>query len=275
MSEKNAYESDESPQSQKTSSRGSAVTINVGLPHILLAAGASLLVLSVMLTSYFSLFIGIAFIFWGGVLLYVAPSKQVPLELLVATSKPILHEIHKTLSDQNLESKGVYLPPGCVEDPESVMIYVSLDPRAPLPGRVVPRKRLPSFELKEGLLLTPPGFALSNLFEKKLKASFTKMNLKTLKEELPKSLTESWEIVEDAEMLLGQDLVIFESRKDMLEELHQEAVRLNIHETIGYALSSAIACAIAKAAGSPVIIEGEGHDSEKETTRIVYRILEG
>ena len=273
MSGKNADESDESHPSGKTSN--SVMTVNVEFPHILLVAGALSLAISVAITSYFPLFIGLALIFWGGILLYIAPSRQVPLELLVAPSTPILSEIHKTLSDLKLASKGVYLPPRYLEDPEAVLIYVSRDPEAQLPRRVETKKGSPSFELAKGLLLTPPGFSLSKLFEKKLKTSFTRMNLKTLKEELPKSLTESWEIVEDAEMRLGQDSVIFESRKDILEELHQEAVRLNIHETIGYALSSAIACAIAKTTGRPVIIEEEEHDSEKETTRIVYRILEG
>ena len=272
MSGKNMDELDESRPS--TEAGNSVITINLTIPYIMLAAGALSLAVSFAITSYFLLFIGLALIFWGGILNYVAPSRQVPLELLVATATPLLSEIHRTLSDLNLTSKGIYLPPKYLEDPESVLIYVPFDPEAPLPRYLEKKTSDRDLELKKGLLLTPPGFSLSKFFERRLKTSFTRMNLKTLKEKLPKSLIESWEIVEDAKMSLDRDSVIFESRKDILDELHKEAVRLNINETVGYALSSAIACAIAKASGRPIIIEREEYDSEKETTKTVYRMLE-
>jgi hydroxymethylpyrimidine/phosphomethylpyrimidine kinase len=60
----------------------------------------------------------------------------------------------------------------------------------------------------------------------------------------------------------------------VFEGLCKETRKLErTHETVGCPLSSAIACALAKATGKPITIEKELQDPDG-STRIQYRLLE-
>ena len=124
-----------------------------------------------------------------------------------------------------------------------------------------------------GILLTPPGLGLSKLFEKKLGKSFTEIDLQDVQKELPK-LFEKLDIAKNTYIQTEENSVTVELGNHIFKGLCEETRKLEkTHETVGCPLSSAIACALAKATGKLVTIEKE-MQSLDGSTRIQYRLLE-
>jgi hypothetical protein len=247
--------------------------INRIIAFLTLLTGIALLVLSAFYTSLVSAVIGLALTFWGSILLYITPTKHVPLGLLTAVAFPNLANIEKLLIDSNLNEKGVYLPPKYLKDFESSLVFIPSHSEKGLPKpEEVDEDKLFS-KNPRGLLLTPPGLTLSKLFEKELGTSFTRTDLNYLKGRLAKLLVEDMEIADDAKIETENDIVTIEIKNHVLSEICQDTRKLpRTHASVGCALSSAIACALAKATGEPVTIEKEEQSELEKTTRIQYRI---
>jgi hydroxymethylpyrimidine/phosphomethylpyrimidine kinase len=124
----------------------------------------------------------------------------------------------------------------------------------------------------KGMFLTPPGLELSTLFEKQLGTSFLAVGLDFLREKLPDLLTNNLEIAEGAEVSVDNSIVKVQLENHIFQALCKETRKLpNTHKFLGCLLSSAIACALAKATRKPIIIMEETQDGE--TTKIQYRML--
>jgi hydroxymethylpyrimidine/phosphomethylpyrimidine kinase len=69
--------------------------------------------------------------------------------------------------------------------------------------------------------------------------------------------------------------VTLEITSSILDEIcRQTDSQPRTHKQVGCLLSSAIACALAKASGKPVTIQNETRNQETKTTQIEYQILE-
>jgi hypothetical protein len=124
-----------------------------------------------------------------------------------------------------------------------------------------------------GLLITPPGLALSKLFEKELKKPFTEASLEDLQTQLPK-LFDDLQITKHLNIQPENNNITVTIRNHVFEDLCKETAKLELtHKIIGCPLSSALACAFAKATGRPITIEAE-ETSLHKTTTIHYKILE-
>lgn len=152
-------------------------------------------------------------------------------------------------------------------------MFVPTTAETPLPKREeVDTEKLYS-QKPEGICLTPPGLALSRLFEKQLKVSFTETDLKYLQKELPR-LFERLEISKDTSMTANDTTATIRIGKHMFIPLCEETAKLRrAHETVGSLLSSALACVLAKATGKPVVIQ-KGETTPDQTTTIQYGMLE-
>jgi hypothetical protein len=218
-------------------------------------------------------FIGLGLTFWGTLFLYLKPTKYVKLELLNATSSSTLVNIEKILTNSETNLKGVYLPPNRLEDYTSSLIFIPAKPNQPLPTVKETNPRQLQSENPKGLLITPPGLALSKLLEKEIKKPFTETSLEDLQRQLPK-LLEELQITKNTTVQTEGNTVIIEMKNHIFEHLCEETRKLKrTHETVGCPLSSALACVLAKATGKPVTIEKE-ETLPDETTQIQYTVLE-
>jgi uncharacterized protein YuzE len=220
-------------------------------------------------------FIGLGLTFWGALLLYITPTRYVKLDLINAVVPSSLVNIEKLLVDMELNGKGIYLPPKYLKDFESSLIFIPSKASRTLPKlEEVDEEKLYS-KNPEGVFLTPPGLALSKLFEKELGTSFTKTDLNYIQNNLPKLLIEDTEIAENVEVEVKDNLITVEIINHIFSEICEETRKLSkTHEAIGCALSSAIACALAKATGKPITITKEEQSQDGKTTKIQYAILE-
>jgi hypothetical protein len=183
-----------------------------------------------------------------------------------------MSDIERILMITESKEKGVYLPPKRLKDYESSLIFIPTKADQPLPEPEEVSEELYSAN-PDGVFLTPPGQALSRLFERKLGKSFTETSLNDVQKELPR-LFEELEITKTLSIQVEGNIVTVEAAKHVLKDLCEETKKLpRTHETVGCPFSSAIACALAKAAGKPVTIEKEMQKADG-STRITYQILE-
>lgn len=248
-------------------------TLNQIVIFILLI-GVGLTIISAFYISSLLAIIGVSIIFWGIILLYVTPSKHVPLTLFNASHEGTIDNIERLILQLNLIESGIYLPPRNLKNTESSLVFIPKTPQTPIPtSDETNQKQLT--KRKTGAFVTPPGAALSRIFEEELGDSFTKTDLNQIQNKLPRILTESLELAENVEIQIQDNIVEVEITGSVLNEICQQTdSQPKTHKQIGCLLSSAIACALAKATGKPTIIQNEIRDQETKTTHITYQILE-
>ena len=93
------------------------IRINQIEAFLIILMGVSLVISSAIYASSFFTILGASFVFWGAILLYITPSKHVPLALLNATTD--LSNIERILIEFGFSEKGVYLPPANLENIDS------------------------------------------------------------------------------------------------------------------------------------------------------------
>ncbi len=241
---------------------------------VVLIIGVVLIVLSALNGSSFLAIFGVTIIFWGAIFLYFTPSKHVPLTVLNASAEAAADNIERLISEQNLSEKGVYLPPKNLKIIDSSLVFIPKNPKTPLPTpEETNEKQLTNQQT--GAFITPPGSALSRLFEDELGFSFTKTNLNQIQNKLPRLLVEGMELAESAEIQIQGNTVTLEITGSVLDEIcKQTDSQPKTHKQVGCLLSSAIACVLAKATGKPVTIQNETRSPEIKTTKIEYQIVE-
>ena len=126
--------------------------------------------------SSFLAILGVSVAFWSVLLLFFTPTKHAFLALLKASASASGSNIERSLIEFNSAEKGVYLPPQNLRDFESSLVFVPKTSQTPLPTSSETNDKLFT-EKKTGLLLTPPGLALSMMFEHELGLSFRKISL--------------------------------------------------------------------------------------------------
>ncbi len=241
----------------------------------MLALGIGLTTASTVYVSSFLAILGVAMIFWGVILIYITPTKQVPLTLLNASVLSDTSNIERILVEHGISQKAVYLPPKNLANMELSLIYIPEKPNQPLPKRENTTDEKLTAKNQNGIFLTPTGFALSRIFEQELSVSFTKADVKYLQEKLPKLLIETLGLAEKMDIQTKNGAITVQIGGNMLNEVCQEIRKLpRTHEVIGCLLPSAIACAFAKATGKPIVIANEKRSQDGKTTVIEYQIME-
>jgi hypothetical protein len=235
--------------------------------------GLIALLFSALFSSYVLAFIGLGLTFWGALFLYIKPTKYVKLELLNSTSLSTLDNIEKMLANAKANSAGIYLPPKRLQDYTSSLVFVPTEPDEALPTTRETNPKELETKNPAGLLLTPPGLALSKLFEKELKKPFTETSLEDLQTQLPR-LFENLQITKHLTIQPQNNSITVNIANHVFEDLCNETAKLELtHKILGCPISSAFACIFAKATGKPIVIEKE-ETGPDVTTTLQYKILE-
>lgn len=242
---------------------------------VLLISGLSSLATSIMYTSSILAFIGLSLTFWGALLFYIAPSKRVKLDLLNSTTLSSLQNIDLMITELDCKGKGIYLPPKYTKGMESEKVFLSAKDETTVPSLEEIKEERVFMKNPNGVCLTPPGLALTKLFEKELGTDFTKADIEYLRAKLPQLFIEDLEIAEDLQIETENTLINVEIKGSIYENLCKETRKFQkICNLIGCPLTSSLACALTKASGKPVIIQKEETNQENRTVKIQYRILE-
>ena len=262
--------------------------------------GLTALALAIIYSSPVPAFIGLGLTFWGIILTYIKTEDYVKKPIMDATATSLLTTLNQTLQELDYKGKAIYLPPKYLNDPAAAKAYIpkSRTGKLPSPEQTqelencpLPRNPYPPRN-PYGILITPPGADLTKLFEQTLGTSFARTSLENLQRNLPKLLIEDLEIATDIDIQLvqskttteiGQNLKLIDIGYDKIltkitspanEAISKQVQELpHIYASIGCPLTSAVACAIAKATGKPTIIETQKTSNDNQTIETEYRLL--
>jgi hypothetical protein len=246
------------------------------ISSILVTTGTAALILSINYTSSILAFIGLGLVFWGITFIYIRPEEHTEKALLDATASPLLATLDQIMQEANYKGKAVYLPPKYFLNPEANKAYIpkKKDTKLPTPEQIQTQETQLIIENPQGILLTPPGAELTKLFEKTLKTSFTRVNLQYLQQKMPKLFIEDLEIAKNFEIKTEDNKVHVKIENSTYQNLTEEAINLSLYRNLGCPISSAIASALAKATGKPIIIENLQTSEDGKDIEIEYSILQ-
>jgi hypothetical protein len=260
-----------------------------------LEVGAITLAVSIIYESSILALVGLSLTFWGALLLIVGTEKYVKQPLLDSTIIPSLVHLNQTLAELRYQGKGVYLPPEYLKDSETSRIFIPKNKNTDLPPPEEIQQQNDKLFLTnpEAMLIIPPGLSLSRLFEKTLGTSFTEVDLEYLQQNLPKLFIQNLEIAEDLEIQANYDqtstkmtkrVSLIQSKYDTIQvkitnsvykDTCRETRKLSrIRDAIGCPICSAIACALTKATGKPLIIEKTEVTKDGKTIEANFQLLE-
>ena len=257
--------------------------------------GFAALITSIVAASAVLAFIGLGLVFWGAILMNVGSGRYVKESLLNVTTTSALLTLNEALDALGYAGKPVYLPPKYLNNAEESKVYIPKleTSKLPTPEETQELENQSPSRDSRGLLMTPPGAKLAELFEKTMGTSFTRTDLNHLQQYMPKLVTEDLEMAANLEITVETaktnaptesidahapaesdriHVAITDSiYKATYQEIEQTA---NINGNLGCPLTSAIACAIAKATGKPTIIENEKTSMDGQTKEAEYQTYE-
>jgi hypothetical protein len=244
---------------------------------VLIATSAVALLLSILYASLILGFVGLGLTFWGIILAYIQPEDYVKRKLLEATTLAPLTAINQIIQELNYEGKAVYLPPKYLKDQEESKAYIPKQKNDPLPTPEQTQEPENSLLYKNpnGLMLTPPGAELAKLFEKMLETPFIRINMQQFQQIMPKIFVEELEIAQNLEIATENEKIHVKIENSNYQNLTEEIEKFpKIHNSLGCPIASALACALAKVIGKPVIIENQKINPKAKTLEIEYCIIE-
>jgi uncharacterized protein YuzE len=241
-----------------------------------LIVGSVATLTSIVYVSSILAFIGLGLIFWGALLLYIKPEEYTKKVLLDSAVIPSLETLNQIIFELNYKGNAVYLPPKYLKDPEASKVYISKqkEGKLPEPNLILNHEKKLFFGNPNGILLTPPGAQLSRLFEKRLDTNFTKTDLNYIAKSMPKLLIEDLEIAENIEIETENNKINIKITNSSFKEAHNGNNSFShAYPYFGCPLSSAIACALAKATGKPITIKNMQTSEDGKVIETTYQIL--
>ena len=240
------------------------------------AMGFAALLLAVFYESSILAFIGLGLTFWGVLLLFVRPTNYVKGQLLDSATETSYASLDRLLEHLGYEGEPVYLPPKELKALKSGIMYITVQrgeniPKDPLPEDVSGEQLFTTSP--PGIYLVAPGLGLANLMEEEMGQDFSKSNIDYLQRNLPSVIIEGLELAEGMEFEVEGGTVMVKIVNSLYEKFYGS---LNERlKRFGCPLISAIALALTRAAGKPVIVEHIGSEPENKTRYARYVILGG
>ncbi len=259
-------------------SRTKRRTLRARLGVVALFIGSGfVLATSFFLESSTLAFAGLGFFFLGGILAYIRTDEYVKGDISQAAVTPLLCTIDQIFRELDYNEKAMYLAPKYLKEPEDYLAYVPKTKRMmpPSPEEIQSKEGKLFVSNSDGILVQPPGAGLAVLMERTLGTNFMKQDLLFLQHNLPTLFIENLELAQDFRMEISEDTVIVHIGNFFHKELlggNERSSRLD--SVLGWPISSAIACALAKATGRLVVIQSQFATNDLRTIRIEYSVLD-
>jgi len=249
----------------------------------LVIIGALLLFASVVTSSQILAFIGLGLAFWGVLFLLVSSTKFVKIPILNATTISLYTTLDRIIDDLNYKGKPIYIPPYPKETylPEhlaglkEMVIFISAKDSTTIPSIEEMAKKQFMVKNPKGICITPPGSSLVSLFEKELRADFTKIDQDSFYEGLPTVIVNNLELASNLEIKDEKEVIYVKITDSVYSNLYSKKQNIKTIHSIGCPLISAITCALAIKTGKPVTITKSKLSPNLKTIEIWYRLLEG
>jgi hypothetical protein len=242
----------------------------------LIVAGSTAIVLSLYYESSIAALLGLGFVLLGLITRYITSQEYVKKELLVSLAISNYCNIERVFKEVGVVQKAIYLPTKYLTDVDSNIVFLTKNINNKLPSseRVMLEDQL-NVGVEKGKLLVPPGHGIVKLMEKATHANFTEVDLSFLFQNLPKAIIEDLELAGEFSIETENNRVHVDFEDSLFNEvnLYEAGKFSRILEVLGCPLSSAIACALAKATGKPIAIIRFQKVKGQKTTSVTYKLL--
>lgn len=240
--------------------------------YFVLSLGIIFLFFSAIQVSSFLAILGLSILFLGAIFFYITPTKYFPITLLNAVIISAISNIERIISETNFFEKGRYLPPNIISDFSTSLVLIPKYPDQPLPKSDILKEKIFGNN-RNYLLFSPPGMGLSELFEKELNVSFVKKDLSYIQKALPVLLVHNMELAEMVDIQIKDNIFIMKIFSSVLEEIYHTCKKFHrTNHQVGFILSSAVACVLAKVSGKIIIIQKEEISNDKKLFTIEYTL---
>jgi hypothetical protein len=252
-------------------------SVKIGLAFTI--PGILALFFSVIKNSNILAFIGLSLTFWGALFFFIKPVKYVQSSLLHSTATAAYKTIDRILRDLKIKGKGYYIPPypkdvylpDYLKGLKDPVVFISAG-EGGMPSIEELAKSKFMLENPNGICVAPPGLGLLEQFERELKKDLAKLKLTELSETLPPLIVENLGLAKEMEINVKDNHVYIKILDSTYKNLYAAEENLKSIHTLGCPLISAIACALAKASGKTVTIQGIKVSPDKQTTEVWYRM---
>ncbi len=257
-----------------------APVVKVGL--LFLIFGALALVGSYVATSTVLAFTGLGLAFWGALFLFVRPIKFVRGTLLDSTAISSYTTIDRMINDLGYKGKPVYIPPypkqaylpDYLKSLKEMIVFIPAEEIATAPAIEEMAKRQFLLKSPRGICIAPPGYGLTDLFEKELNAQFTDIDLDRFFSSLPVVIAKNLELAKEVEINAEGNLIHARIVESVYKELYDPNQGLQSIHKIGCPLTSAIACALAKSTAKLVTLAKDSVSPDLRIIETWYQTLE-
>jgi hypothetical protein len=247
---------------------------------IFLTSGLALFAGSVFFGSQILCLIGLGLTFWGALFLLIPPPKHVDAVFLITSTLPEYLTIDRMLNYLNPKNEAYNIPP-CSRDIflpkhlEGLKEMVTFIPSENAEGLAeiedVARSKF-LIEKPKGILIASPGSGFLDKIEQKRNMDFTKISLNELAETLPNILRELY-LAKEIEMTTIGNEIILQINDSLYKNLYSQKYTLKSLDLLGCPLVNAVACAIAKSAGKPIMIQKMEITANGKTIKATFRII--
>lgn len=243
----------------------------------LTATGALAIALSIIFTSSILAFIGLGLLFWGILFTYIRTEEYTKKSLIEATITSQMTTLNQITPELDYKGTPIYLPPKYFTDPKTLKIYITKqkETKLPTPEQIQTHEHKTVLKDPPALLLTPLGAKLTELFEKTLETDFTATDIKQLQQKMPKLFIDDLEIAQNLTIDTENSIIHIQIQNFQYAQNGKEPdLSSSTNFTLDSPFTSAIACALTKTTGKPIVIEQQQTSENGKNLTIDYRIIE-
>lgn len=252
----------------------------IGLGFLL--SGASVLLISYLISSTVLAFIGLGLAFWGGLFLFARPLKYVTSAVLNSTAISSYVTIDRVTEDLGYKGKPIYVPPypkgaylpEYLKGLKEMVVYVPAVDVVVIPTIEELAKKQFLLKNPKGICIPPPGYGLVSLIEKELKNELTQIDTDRLFSSLPTIITNGLELAREFEINKEDGLIHIKALNSVYQDLYSAELCIKSIHSVGCPLVSAIACALAKTTAKLVTIVRDSVSSDLKSIEVWYKTLE-
>lgn len=264
----------------KSSVDGRVVSARIAV--LLLVPGILCLLFSILYESQIPAFVGLGLTFWGALFFLIRPMKYVTGDVVYNSTLSSYSTIDRIIKEFGFKGAAYYIPPypkdvylpDHLRGLKEPVVFLSAKETTDMPSieEIAGSKFL--LKSSRGVLIASPGAGLVSQIERELNADFTKIQLAELCETLPRVISENLSLARETELNLDETGVQLKLLDSVYKNLYSKENNFKSINLLGCPLASAIACAIAKSSGKPVMIQKQKTTPDGLSLGVWYRIVQ-
>jgi hypothetical protein len=239
---------------------------------LLLANGTTALLFSVIINSSILALIGLGLVFWGALFLYIEPQKYVQARILHSSTASPLDTLTQLTSALNYNGKAIYLPPRYFPHPGSEKVFINWGQSERLPPLETVNRAEVLMNDPLGLCVTPPGLALTNLYERELGIQFMDIDLYEFQDKISKLMTEDLEIAKTFSLDFESNHITIHVTDHIYQGLCSAS--RDKKSALCCPLCSSIAVALARTLNTPITVENLKSNRDDSNLVVSYKSIE-